>query len=384
MKSKDLLALAVSFAVATIVFTEAATTLAIAAIAVLGYFVFYVRSRKAIALTLSCGLSLIAFETIGSIVIRRAIARDYLPGRDHRMKPNPDKGINSDGILCDTEADAFADDAFNIIFLGDSFTFGLLLEDSNDAFPFQVERMIRARRPDLRANCINFGWTSSSPLLSYRLLTEIGSKYKPDIVVFALDLTDFHDDLLYRHHDDPMERSASAFMLHKAGLYNFYLQLRQRWRLGRLWSGLHGESLFIPDDRFFAVNQPLSLSQPYMLETEIQLRKIADYCKSTLNAEFIVVFPPRSFQYSAVECPDNWERHSYSVLGPFVRQPFVWFDHFKARVDFPCYSLLEALENAAEFPLFFRDDPHWTAAGHKVIAGAVMDILEKEGRLNSD
>ncbi|MCZ6697473.1 MAG: hypothetical protein O7D94_00910, partial [Planctomycetota bacterium] len=95
-------------------------------------------------------------------------------------------------------------------------------------------------------------------------------------------------------------------------------------------------------------------------------------------------FPPRSFQYSAVECPDNWERHSYSVLGPFVRQPFVWFDHFKARVDFPCYSLLEALENAAEFPLFFRDDPHWTTAGHKVIAGAVMDILEKEGRLNSD
>ncbi len=99
MKSKDLLALAVSFAVATIVFTEAATTLAVAAIAVLGYFVFYVRSRKAIALTLSCGLSLIAFETIGSAVIRRAIARDYLPGRDHRMKPNPDKGINSDGIL---------------------------------------------------------------------------------------------------------------------------------------------------------------------------------------------------------------------------------------------------------------------------------------------
>ncbi len=384
MKSKDLLALAVSFVVAAFLFTEAATTLAVASIAVLGYFVFYIRNRKAIALTISCGLSLIAFEFIGSAVIRRAIARDYLPGRDHRMKPNPDKGINSDGILCDAEADAFVDDAFNIIFLGDSFTFGLLLEDSDDAFPFQVERMIRARRPDLHANCINFGWTSSSPLLSYRLLTDIGEKYKPDLVVFALDLTDFHDDLRYRQLDNPMERSATAFMLHKAGLYDFYVLFQRPWRLNRLWAGLDGESTFIPDDRFFAVNQPLSLSLPYMLETEIHLRKIAAYCKNTLNAEFILLFPPRSFQYSAVECPENSEARSYTVLGPYVRQPFVWLDQPQARVDFPCYSLLETLENATEVPLFFRDDPHWTAAGHKVIAGAVMDILEKEGRLNSD
>lgn len=381
VKSKDLLALAVSFVLAAFLFTDAITTLTVAAIAILVYFVFYTRNRKAIALTISCGLSFLAFETIGSAIIHRAIAREYRPGREHRMKPDPAKGINSDGIRCNTEADAFTADQFNIIFLGDSFTFGANLENSGDAFPPQVERTIRARRPELDVNCINFGWTSSSPLLSYGLLTEIGPKYQPDLVVLTLDLTDFHDDLWYLHAADPMHRSASAFMLQKAGLLDVHRQLRRRWRLR---AGLSGDSNNLPDDRFFAVNQPPDRSQPYMIETELNLRRIADYSENTLGVKFMVLVSPRSFQYSVVECPDNWEPYRYTVLGPFVRQPFVWFEQLKTRVGFPCYSLLETFEKATDAPLYFTDDPHWTPAGHKVVARAVMEILEKNGRLKSE
>ena len=42
-------------------------------------------------------------------------------------------------------------------------------------------------------------WVSSSPLLNLRLLRDVGHKYRPDLVVYSLDMTDFRDDLHYEH-----------------------------------------------------------------------------------------------------------------------------------------------------------------------------------------
>ena len=53
----------------------------------------------------------------------------------------------------------------------------------------------------------------------------------------------------------------------------------------------------------------------------------------------------------------------------------------RSEVDFPVRSLLPALRPPPFFPTTFYDDPHWTPATHRYVAGKVFEILEEEGLL---
>ena len=114
---------------------------------------------------------------------------------DHRMRPDGEE-INSDSIRFRGEAGSIDVDDFNIVFMGDSFTYGLHLE-YEDAVPYATEQHLASRKCDTQVRIVNFGWPSSSPLLSVRLLRDIGHMYYPDLVVYMLDMTDFDDDLNY-------------------------------------------------------------------------------------------------------------------------------------------------------------------------------------------
>src|SRR5262249_440735 len=115
---------------------------------------------------------------------------------DHRLRANTSE-TNADGLRTRKEAHDFTDDAMNTAFLGDSFVFGAR-EFPQLALPAQLERLLQARHPECKVNVANFGWVSSSPYLSLRLLKDIGRKYAPDLVLLGVDMTDFHDDLKYR------------------------------------------------------------------------------------------------------------------------------------------------------------------------------------------
>jgi len=315
------------------------------------------------------------------MVIRSQIAKSYETDENHRMKPNPARGINSDGLLCPVEADDFSGDTLNIIFLGDSFTFGLELADGMDSFPYQVERLLKAESPDARVRCVNFGWTSSSPLLSYRLLREIGAKYRPRLVVLCLDMTDFHDDLRYHLGSPVVGATPIEVIIHHLGLGRWFMLLRSRWVVGDWWQKLATANPVVPKSRFFVVNQPLYKSLPFMRETEENIEDIARYTREKLKAEFALVLLPRSFQYSDRECPNNWEADHYQVGGPFVQEPFKWLEDYQRKVDFPCFSLLDDFRRTTVFPTCFENDPHWTPAGHRVAAEGIIRFLRREGLL---
>lgn len=115
---------------------------------------------------------------------------------DHRMKPNA-RGRNADGIRSTVDPADLRDEDVNVIFLGDSFAFGVR-SPAERALPQRLESMARAAMPRETVNVLNFGWSSSSPYLSNRLLRNIGSKYKPDAVILLVDATDFYDDMAHR------------------------------------------------------------------------------------------------------------------------------------------------------------------------------------------
>jgi len=378
---REAIALSVCYLLCALHFSDVATTLVIGVMTACAYQVFYKRNRKVIAVVLSAILSLLAFSFFGKIVIRRAIAITNETDVDHRMKPDKAKGINPDGLRCAYEAGDFTRDTFNIIFLGDSFTYGQGLEQPDTAFPQAVERLVGETHPARRVRTINFGWVTSSPLLSLRLLLDVGAKYKPSLVILALDITDFHDDIRYAYCDreDVLDVSPIEFVLARTGLGDAYGQLKQRWEWARHWQRLVGENILVPADHYFIVNQPLDASRPFLGDVESNIRAIARYCNRELQAPFILVLLPRYIQTSDKECLHDNDRRRYTVFGRYVNEPERWLSEFRQRVNFPCHSLLEDFKAATAFPLCFDTDPHWTPLGHQVAAQGILRILRQEG-----
>ena len=175
----------------------------------------------------------------------------------HRMKPKSKADVNSDGIRSIVEADSFHKEDLNIIFLGDSFVYGYNVH-INKSIPYLLETKARTLYPGKKINIANFGWVSSSPLLDIQLLKDIGKKYNPKIVILAIDMTDFHDDIKYFR------------FLEKTGIYralkiipvtimtfrNLIIKLK--------WYSLHDMIFGFPVKQFFITDKPISETLPYL------------------------------------------------------------------------------------------------------------------------
>ena len=322
------------------------------------------------------------FATIGLITLEfvgRARFRSDLKlvfNTDHRLQPVAGE-INSDSLRSRREADAFDPAGLNILVLGDSFVYGWNLP-AEQAFPQQFEALARAAHPELEIRVANAGWPSSSPYLALRLLKEVGRKYHPDVVLFCLDMTDFQDDIKYKH---LIERDRLIYkgLSVAPGLITVLKKTLASRRLQN--TGWHEAVFDMPADRFFATSRPLEESRPWLATTQATIDELHRFTRDELGARFVLVVLPRSYQYSDRECPDNWERDDYEPLGPHVKEPFVYFDELRSKVEYPIHSLLETFEQTDVFPTCFEDDPHWNPRGNAIVAQELFNIGVKEGFL---
>lgn len=294
---------------------------------------------------------------------------------DHRLQPNTSEH-NSDGIRCEYEAKDFSRESFNMIFLGDSFVYGVK-NHPQFAFPQQFESLSKEEHPEVVTRVANFGWTSSSPYLSLRLLKDIGAKYKPDVVFLCIDMSDFHDDLVYRNFIERPKliyRVLSVLPGCVILAEKVFGKLAEGGTLTECYESVFG----LPADRYFPVNAPLERTRAYCEPMIASIGETYAYVTDELKARFIVVILPRSFQYSGRECPSHWEEHEYEVFGPYVNEPFKLFDELKLTVDYPIYSLLEDFRKTPIFPTCFYDDPHWNEAGNRIAAQGIANIAKAE------
>jgi hypothetical protein len=93
------------------------------------------------------------------------------------------------------------------------------------------------------------------------------------------------------------------------------------------------------------------------------------------GAEFVLVVAPRFHHWSANECPDNWESDKYALDEPYEYEYFRFFEQQRAAASFEIFNLLPAFQATSEFPLVFRDDPHWNEAGHGFVARTLAERL---------
>lgn len=329
----------------------------------------------------SFALGLYLFEYFGTKILENKMGAEYYANVDHYPKPNQ-KGFNEDGIRTykNCPVSSFNKDSFNIIFLGDSFTMGLLAEHGSGdvAFPFQVNRLMEVQGVSPTPRVANFGWTSSSPVLDYRRLVLLGHKYNPRLVILCLDISDFYDDVSYK------------YLLVDQNAFSPTRYLMERWLLTPYWTNIKnrlGFKLDIPDEQYFIVNQPLTKSQKYIEETEKNIRLIYQFCRENLRIPFVLILLPRGIQYSKDESPNDSITLGgfYTPMGPYVLEPVRWLERYKKTIPFPAYSLLEDFKNSNVFPTCFQNDPHYNRKGHRVAGEAIFRILQrlsKEGSID--
>jgi hypothetical protein len=109
------------------------------------------------------------------------------------------------------------------------------------------------------------------------------------------------------------------------------------------------------------------------------LATLDGFVRDALGARMALVIYPRAYQYSLREAPESWEAHRYEALGPWVREPFRYFEDNRDRLPYPVLSALGAFEESDEFPLFQNDDPHWNAAGARLMARTVARWTAEQG-----
>jgi lysophospholipase L1-like esterase len=327
------------------------------------------------------GIGLVAVFYLGVELLAAPNMAGRLRLEQYVMARNPDHrplggrpGWNSDGLRQALEPDAYREEGVNVLFLGDSFTQGSKLEDPlRDAFPHVVGRELQSAFPEQTIRVANFGWTSSSPLLSLRRLRDIGEKYEPDLVVLCVDMTDPHDDIKW------------ANLIERRGICALYQTLPITAKVlsstapGLFW-WLYDRSVGgnLPYHRFFATEQPLSDSRPFLEPIAANIDLIADEARR-LGAEFTVFVLPRWFQYDERECPEDWEmdepRGHHTVLGPYSTVIFDWFAELGASRGYEVFSLLEDFQETDVFPTCLVDDPHWNPDGHRVAADGITARL---------
>ena len=296
---------------------------------------------------------------------------------DHRIPPRSGPDINSDGIRSRVEANAIDDEDLNIVFLGDSFVYGYGL-DFEDTIGQQLERKARMEHPERGVNVINFGWNSSSPLLSYRLLRDIGENYKPDFVVLGLDMTDFQDDIKYLR---LLEREGIYRVMYIAPIT--FLAVRRVIR-GIGWLEEFHEWLYgFPSARFYPTDKTFTENLTRFAYIRANIDAIARFSRTELGARFILMIFPRNYQYSDREAPNNWEKENYETLGPYALEPFKYFDSIRSELDFPVFSLLPDFLKTEVFPTTFDNDPHWNKDGAGVAAEAVYAYCLEAGCFNA-
>jgi len=393
-------------------------TVLLAALVNLRAVLAFVRTKRAplTAATISLVISLVVAEQVAEVVVARTQGFELVPSATlHHENPrsaaiHDNTGVmvhtNSDGLRTPWTRETFRAQRERIVVMGDSFTFGLGVED-DESVPAKLQDVLRARLGRDDIGVLNAGVISYSPFLQRLAFREIVSHYAPTLTIVMLDLGDVGDDYKYarmalpggdprrprfdvhasQYHPEkevalvrlaapilvPFERPFDVYR-------RFYPQRTPPSGYLKFEVAIDG---VIEANRWFILRHPLKKTRPYLEATLGYVREIAAEARA-IGSDFVLVVPPRYFQWSDRECPKDWAAYMRDLDEPYEYAYFEFFDEVADEVDFPIKSLLPEFQATTEFPLVFEGDAHWNPAGNRFVAEAIADYLAARGMVGGD
>ena len=301
---------------------------------------------------------------------------------------------NEDGFRSAYSRAEFLTHDVRVAVLGDSFTFGQGVEADQIATSV-LERALREKLGTDSVAVLNTGTVSYSPLIERTLFRAAVRHYRPTVTLLILDGNDIGDDWQYEQRnvgsaDEPrfdlkeykkpaFEIAALRLLAPAMPILTAPFEILRRFRPGA--RDRHDYYNFeleiggvVETNRWFILRHPPELTRPYFERTLDYVRDVAADARAA-GSEFVLVVSPRFFHWNDDECPENWTAHRYAVDEPYEYAYLEFFEEAAERVDFPVFPLLPAFEASDEFPLVFSHDPHWNAAGHRLVGEALASHL---------
>jgi hypothetical protein len=377
----------------------------------------FVAARRAqlAASTLSLVLSLCVAEYAAQIVVDRTSGFRQLPSATlHHENPknaaiHDNTGVmvhtNPDGLRTPWTRETFRTQRERIVLMGDSFTFGLGVED-DESVPANLQAILRERFAGDDIAVLNAGVISYSPFLERLAFREVVRHYAPTLTILMIDLGDIGDDYKYARHIMPgsdlerpvfdvaeshYNRDAEIALLKLAS--PLFTPFRTPWEVLRRFRTLRpppsGYLKFevevdgvLDTNRWFILRHPLEKTRPFFEATLSYIEDIARQAREAGSA-FLLVVPPRYFQWSDRECPKDWAAYMRELDEPHEYSIFEFFDEAASRVDFPIKSLLPEFRATTRFPLVFERDAHWNPDGNRFVAEVLADYLSQHGMVGA-
>lgn len=323
--------------------------------------------------------------------------------------------INAQGLYDLDYAYEHPADGFRVLVLGDSYVEGVQVPLHDRSFQ-ALEDAYQARS-DAPYEIIEMGVARYSPAQYYRVYQLEGQRYEPDVVLVMLylgnDLEEMHPQTGHsvvlglaertfqytledgqlvevdarRWHPPSGSSRVSAplpvtrwahLRLHDASTLYKLLATRMSWQTLRALNMLDGS---IPMGAQFEAGYEDPLYAQVWPVFEAVLVVLRDEAEAN-GAEFAVVLAPHMY---AVH-PD-WYFEDFPEIDPDTGgfDP-LWLESRVADLldahDIAYFSLTPALQAAAQEtdePLYYHDNSHWNAAGHRAVTAALDEWFEQMG-----
>jgi hypothetical protein len=281
---------------------------------------------------------------------------------------------------------------YRILVTGDSFTFAEQV-NQDETFTQRLEDRLNAEQPGLNYRVLNAGsngWATANELV---YLAKEGVKFKPDVVVVAFYLGNDVGDNYSRiattqiaKDADLALRGADSFdgprrILRKSEVYTVF----ESGVLAKLpWWGDNGGSTSSSDRR---APRTLEEAQEAWAITESLLVRMRDVSESQ-GARFMVMVVPSATAVAqrggtaVKETDDEEEEESNDDIKPGFEDPHGQLADLLARNNLTNIDLLNDLrraDNRIKERLYFRQNAHWTAAGHEVATDGLYQFLVENG-----
>jgi lysophospholipase L1-like esterase len=358
---------------------------------------------------LSTVASYVVLDLAAGFILIQSLSPQLVPDqyRHHKMLPNSRSSvrqrdfhytqrINNFGMRGDDIAEVKPADSFRILMLGDSFTMGKGVEDQQ-SFPRLLEHALQQRIASCnsrrRVEVLNGGVDSYAPILSYLQLRQDFDRLKPDMVILNLDVSDLVQEAAYRR---LAVYDASGNLV---SVPQIERQASTTERI-RIWVERH---MFITRAALFYLIQRAGYRE-FSVRTVVEQANFATAAHTLANDT-----EPRESQWRAIfDSIGKIKSHTESRGAEFLLTVYPWGHqtnesewkpgryNFMPHDAVPSDKSLDTIRDLSQagginlvnlFPVFrayrgdkalyFQYDPHWTPAGHEVMAQGLEQEMVK-------
>jgi lysophospholipase L1-like esterase len=308
----------------------------------------------------------------------------------HALRPgysSPNIHTNSFGLRSPEVAVPKPAGTIRILLLGDSFTFGLRVNDSQ-VFARRLEERLRNSYGFSSVEVVNAGVLSYCPLLEYLQYRDQLHILEPDLAVLNFDMSDVQDHMAYSRDsvwssdglplfvtEPSLRKSASAM----PGLLSFEWVARRISAVrDRAESTLQGVPFVRDVDRYL-----WTLDNGPDMDSEAQkaMAPIADLANLLHHHDIPLVLAtyPQPWQVAADATPLPPIREQYRIGMNTVHlndRPFKKLEKFATDHQIPFVNATAAFRTDRKpASLFLADDFHFNPRGHEVYAEVLASYL---------